>query len=56
MTDVSNVKAYRPGTPARIEGGEARYFREELVKIQNSIDSIKYVLELLEARIEVLEP
>jgi hypothetical protein len=54
--DVDLVRPYRPRRYPVIPGGEASYIVDELQRIHTTLDQVRQVLELLEARIETLEP
>jgi hypothetical protein len=56
MADTDIVARYTPNDYPQIKGGEHLFLMEELRKLQSTIATVIEVLELLEARIVVLEP
>jgi hypothetical protein len=56
VADTDSAIHYAPNTYPALPGGEALYLVEELGRLQDTVASLIAVLELLEARIVVLEP
>lgn len=56
MADADRLRPYAVRPYPIIPGGESKYLLQEFRRIEQSIRTINEVLDLLEARIEALEP